>query len=62
MEYLQSLQSLREETRIITVLSLSMFNTTLPLMKKMSQKQIYWGDRIETCSLSDFTTKMEPPW
>ena len=21
-----------------------------------------WRDRIETCSLSDFTTKMEPPW
>ena len=21
-----------------------------------------WGDRIETCSLSDFTTEMEPPW
>ena len=25
-------------------------------------RQKFRGDRIETCSLSDFTTKMEPPW
>ena len=43
-----------KDTVGLTLSGLQPVSTTNPIYSQ--------GDRIETFSLSDFTTKMEPPW